>query len=158
MFEAVNSVISNAPLLRAGAERISPATVDLSQLGPVSTPQVPYISLHISVDLDFDKAVLQIRDTDTGDVLSQFPSEETLAARQRRLESQTRAETRAAEVSVSAPLSSPASGQVISIQSAISGAGGSEPSGTPQIVASALNTASQSGNASPRAQAVSIQA
>ncbi|MCB9988723.1 MAG: hypothetical protein H6868_05225 [Rhodospirillales bacterium] len=56
--------------------------------------QAPYVSPYIHVDLNYDKAVLQIRDSDTGDVLNQFPS-------QKRLEALARDAARQASVSPS---------------------------------------------------------
>lgn len=82
MFEAVNSVISNAPLNRAVAEQASSVRTPAPELQRAEAPKAPFVSPYIFVDTNFDKAVLQIRDSDTGDVLRQFPSEETLASRQ----------------------------------------------------------------------------
>lgn len=45
-------------------------------------PLAPYISPYIAVNNDYNKAVLQLRDSETGDVINQFPSEQTLQARQ----------------------------------------------------------------------------
>ncbi len=82
MIEAVNSVLSSAPLLRGNAEQVSSAPsgveLDIDARGAVSVPKAPFISPYISVDLDTDRAVLQIRDSDTGDVVRQFPSEKRL--------------------------------------------------------------------------------
>ena len=91
MLEAVNSVISNAPFLRPNAEQASSARIALDE-ATVSAPQAPYVSPYIHVNNDYNKAVLQIRDSDTGDVLKQFPSEQTLAARQRQAEAQRQIE------------------------------------------------------------------
>lgn len=87
MIEAVNSVIANASLLRGNTEQtdvtrsyaVNPESL---QKAP-STPQAPYISPFIHVDTNYNKAVLLIRDSDTGDVVRQFPSESALEARQR---------------------------------------------------------------------------
>lgn len=84
MIEAVNSVISNATSLRQSAEQVASArslAANPERLQEV--PQAPYISPFVHVDLNFDTAVLQIRDSDTGDVVNQFPSESTLRASQR---------------------------------------------------------------------------
>lgn len=40
----------------------------------------PYVSPYISIDKNHNKAVLQIRDSDTGTVLRQFPTENQLQA------------------------------------------------------------------------------
>lgn len=85
MLEAVNSVLQSAPLVRAQAEQVSTAdsfaaNPDRVQKAP---PKAPYISPYIHFDVNFDEAVLQIRDSSTGDVLRQFPSEPILQNRQR---------------------------------------------------------------------------
>jgi hypothetical protein len=87
MIEAVNSAISNGSVLRVSAEQISSArsfAADAAAVQAVArAPLAPYISPYISIDANFDKAVLQLRDSATGDVINQFPSEQTLQARQR---------------------------------------------------------------------------
>ena len=85
MIEAVNSVLSNAPFTKAVVEQQSVATSfaanpERVQQAPI---QAPYISLYIKVDTKFDKAVLQIRDNDTGDVVRQIPTESQLEAYRR---------------------------------------------------------------------------
>lgn len=85
MLEAVNSVLSNASYTRAAAEQQSvvnsyaanPARVQQAPL------QAPYISLYIKVDNNFDRAILQIRDNQTGDVVRQIPTESQLEAYRR---------------------------------------------------------------------------
>lgn len=87
MIEAVNSTIANAALVRGVAEQSSVGRVQspspAQERREISVPQAPYVSPYIKVDTQFDTAVLQIRDSDTGDVIDQFPRETTLAARQR---------------------------------------------------------------------------
>ena len=74
MIEAVNSVLANASLSRgspvraSNAARVEPQTV-------TQAPQAPYISPYIALDYNTNQAVIQIRDSDTGYVLTQFPSE-----------------------------------------------------------------------------------
>lgn len=83
MIEAVNAVIANAPLLRGNAEQVAVANA-ADQIETVSTaPQAPYISPYIYMDVNLDKAVLQIRDSETGDVLSQFPAKQAYAQQRR---------------------------------------------------------------------------
>lgn len=85
MIEAVNSAIANSVLVRGNVEQgastraSSAATVAASE--PREMVLAPYISPFVYVDNQFNKAVLQIRDSDTGEVQRQFPSEQTLAAR-----------------------------------------------------------------------------
>ncbi len=88
MIEAVNSVIANASLLRGNTEQVDASRAFASNPERVQevvarSPSAPFVSPYISVDVRFDTAVLQIRDSDTGDVVSQFPSESAMAARQR---------------------------------------------------------------------------
>jgi len=84
MLEAVNSVLQTAPLVRAQAEQVS--TTDSFAANPdriqKAAPQAPYISPFIHVDVNYDKAVLLIRDADTGDVLHQYPTESALRNKQ----------------------------------------------------------------------------
>ena len=84
MIEAVNSVVANASVLRASAEALSTArsfTANPERVQEVV--QAPYVSPYISMDINHNKAVLQIRNRDTGDVLKQFPSETALEFRSR---------------------------------------------------------------------------
>ncbi|MGH1378192.1 MAG: hypothetical protein ACRBB3_05155 [Alphaproteobacteria bacterium] len=88
MIEAVSSSLASAQSLRSNvAEGVSSVSVE----GARAAPQAPYISPHISIDLAHNKAVIEIRDSDTGDVQQQFPSESRLAQisqAQARLESE----------------------------------------------------------------------
>lgn len=86
MIEAVNSVLANAPLLRGTAEGQSSAS-------PVATSGVervetPYISPYIKVDISHNKAVIQLRDASTGDVVQQIPSETRLEAQRKTTQNQ----------------------------------------------------------------------
>lgn len=83
MIEAVNSVLANSSLLRGNAEQGGQprANVAALQNSKVEAPVAPYVSPYIQVDLQANKAVVQIRDSNTGDVVRQFPSEATLRAR-----------------------------------------------------------------------------
>ncbi|MCK5285455.1 MAG: hypothetical protein KAJ86_07720 [Alphaproteobacteria bacterium] len=79
MIEAVNSVLSNASLLRGNAEQAAGMrSVDLETQSSVVVLKAPYVSPYISLDLDYDKAVLQIRDSETGKIVCQYPSEKKL--------------------------------------------------------------------------------
>lgn len=89
MIEAVNSVVANASALRAQAEQVSVARSFTAN--PERTQEVvqaPYVSPYISMDVNYNKAVLQIRDGDTGDVLKQFPSDTALEFRSRQIAQQ----------------------------------------------------------------------
>lgn len=81
MIEAVNSVLSNASATRAVVEQ--QATTRSYAANPEKIQEAaktPYVSPYISIDRNYNKAVLQIRDSDTGDVVRQFPTEGQLKA------------------------------------------------------------------------------
>lgn len=87
MIEAVNSVIASSQLVRNGTEQaasVRPNAVSNIAAQPTQAPPIilaPYISPFVYVDNQFNKAVLQIRDSETGEVRRQFPSEQTLRNR-----------------------------------------------------------------------------
>lgn len=88
MIEAVNSAVANAALVRGTTDQAAqarPATaISVPSADAGGGRQVvlaPYVSPFVYVDAQFNKAVLQIRDSDTGEVQRQFPSEQTLQAR-----------------------------------------------------------------------------
>jgi hypothetical protein len=97
MLEAVNSVISNASLVRAQAEQTSSARSLTANPESVQVvPQAPYISPYIKIDVNYDTAVLAMRDRDTGDFLTTIPSDT-------RLEAQARDAARQAEQALARP-------------------------------------------------------
>jgi hypothetical protein len=77
--------LSNAPYTKAVVEQQS--VVNSYAANPERVQQVsqqaPYLSLYIKVDNNFDKAILQIRDNQSGDVLRQIPTESQLEAYRR---------------------------------------------------------------------------
>ena len=88
MIEAVNSAIANASLVRGAAEQLSTARAasassNAQEAPSRPLPQAPFVSPFIFVDVNFDTAVIQIRDSDTGNVVDQFPSQSRLEALQR---------------------------------------------------------------------------
>lgn len=96
MIEAVNSVLSNAPIARAVADQQSVATSFAANPDRVQVvAQAPYISPYIHVDVNFDKAVLQIRDSETGDVVRTIPTEGQMEAYRRAQSTQSLALNRA---------------------------------------------------------------
>lgn len=89
MLEAVNSTLSNAPLVRVTAEQQSTARSLTANPEKVQlASQAPYISPYIQVDVNYDKAVILIRDRDTGDAVRQIPSEPALEAARRQIAAQ----------------------------------------------------------------------
>ena len=83
MIEAVSSTVSNAALVRGQAEQASQARSFAANPDRVQEVPKSGLSLSIGVDLNFDKAILQIRDVETGDVIQQIPTESQLKAFQR---------------------------------------------------------------------------
>ncbi len=85
MIEAVNSTIAAATVSRALPEQaISGRDVAVSPVqAQKAAPTAPYVSPYISVNVDYNKAVLQLRNGETGEVENQFPSENQLRAYQR---------------------------------------------------------------------------
>ena len=86
MIEAVNSAVANASLIRTNGDQSQQAR--LSSIASSSNTEegvelqlAPYVSPFIEMDTNFNKAVLQIRDSSTGEVQRQFPSETTMRAR-----------------------------------------------------------------------------
>lgn len=87
MIEAVNSTVANATTVRGVVGQVDSASIaSVSTVLPASgsdaapnAPQAPFVSPYIAVDLNFNTPVLQIRDTQTGDVKQQFPTEVRMA-------------------------------------------------------------------------------
>lgn len=97
MIEAVNSVLSNAVLARGSAEQQSVARSFAANPERVQeVVQAPYVSPYISMDINYNKAVLQIRNSDNGEVVRQFPSESQLEAYRKAQAAQAAEETLAA--------------------------------------------------------------
>ena len=86
MIEAVTSAISNSTVSRASVEQLSGANSFAADPVAVESvakgPRAPFVSPYVQYDTNFDTAVLQIRDSETGDVLKQFPTEQTLQRRE----------------------------------------------------------------------------
>lgn len=89
MLEAVNSVLSNAPLLRGHTQQQSNAqSTSVNPEKVQVVPQAPYISPYIQMDADYGKAVILLRDSETGDTVQQIPSEPALEAARRQISAQ----------------------------------------------------------------------
>ena len=90
MVEAVNNILQTAPVsaLQANSNagdrnaRADVAAEAIEQAETKQTVQAPFISPAIYVDLNYNTAVLQIRDSDTGDVERTIPSRSALETRQ----------------------------------------------------------------------------
>ena len=92
MVETVETVTLNkSPILRSNAQSntrtvLSAKNTDKNQqaaeeLRVVDKVEIPYISPFVHVDVNYDKAVLQLRDSSSGEVLEQFPSKKVLEER-----------------------------------------------------------------------------
>ena len=82
MIEAVNSSLQNAALLRASAVQSTNADVFSANPAPAQKlARAP--SLSVYVDINYDTAVLQYRNSETRDVIDQIPSETLLQNRAR---------------------------------------------------------------------------
>lgn len=93
MLEAVSSALQTAPSVRGHAEQASTLESFAANPGRVQKVlQAPYISPYVRVDVNFDKAVLELRDSDTGDVVTQIPSMPRLEAIRREVARQQAAE------------------------------------------------------------------
>ena len=81
MIEAVNSVLSNVPASRGPVEQQSTArSLSANPERTQEAARTPFVSPAISIDKQSNRAVIQIRDSDTGDVVRQFPTEGQLKA------------------------------------------------------------------------------
>lgn len=81
MIEAVNSVLSNAATtLRVAEQQSTSRSLSANPNKVQEVAKTPYVSPYISIDRQSNRAILQIRDSDTGDVVRQFPTEGQLKA------------------------------------------------------------------------------
>ncbi len=154
MIEAVNSSVANAQILRGSAEQLSASSVAV-KAAPVAVsevsapPKAPYISPYISVDTKSNKAVLQIRNSDTGEVEQQFPTKSRLAQL-----SQLQAKyenTQKVRISDDAPKNievEASESSIITVQDVTSSAPSNSSLPTPEVAAAALSAGAQSGQAS----------
>ena len=89
MIEAVNSAVAASSVLKGLVPQglqSSPSQAPVQSVemtGAPTGPRAPFVSPMVYMNLDYDKAVLQIRDSETGDVVNQIPSDNRLAAQQR---------------------------------------------------------------------------
>lgn len=85
MIEGVNASIANAPLVRPVVEQAeqvrSSYAANPKQVQQI--PQAPYVSPYVAIDYTYDRAVLQFRDADSGEVVTQIPTDTQLRAYRR---------------------------------------------------------------------------
>lgn len=105
MLEAVNSVLQTAPFVRQQAEQTNAADSFAANPERVqhTPPQAPYVSPYIYVNVNFDKAVIQLRNGETGDVEDQFPSDAALEARARQAAVRAATQQAAAQQDIAVP-------------------------------------------------------
>lgn len=81
MIEAVNSALASAGTIKAEVSTTSAPKSYASNPDRIQeVVPAPYTSTKIRFDTDFDKAVLEFRETETGNVVSQTPSKQQLQA------------------------------------------------------------------------------
>lgn len=91
MVDAINTATANAPALRNIEQQEQSLRIEAPE--PVAEfAQAPFISPVVSIDTRFDTAVLLLRNSESGDVVEQIPSESSLEASQRRQARETAAE------------------------------------------------------------------
>lgn len=84
MIEAVNSIASNATFIKPAVEQQSTAASYAANPQSIQKAALaPYLSLYVKVDVNYNQALLLMRDGDTGDVVRQIPSESQLEAYRR---------------------------------------------------------------------------
>ncbi len=163
MIEAVNSTVANATTVRGVVGQIDSASISTvatvlpasgSNAAP-SAPQAPFMSPYISVDFNFNKPVLQIRDTQTGAVKQQFPTEGQMtqvASSQAQLRASMQGQSSVTHYVDTAP-KAPAlqasqtavqTVDVTTVQDVTATPASNTASSTPQIAVAALSAAAQS--------------
>ncbi len=158
MIEAVNSAVANASLLRTNGDqsqqaRLSSLAASSKSEDGVELQLAPYVSPFIEMDANFNKAVLQIRDSSTGEVTRQFPSETTMRARAAQAEIESQSIKRAESAPVSQTDTSSAEPSVSTIQTPSANvqlsesAAPSTPSAQSQIASAAFAAGALSGAA-----------
>lgn len=91
MIEGVNSAIAASQFTKSlpgqggdALARPEGITQDAAEVASVQGgPRAPFVSPFVHMDVSYNQAVLQIRDSETGDVVRQIPSDNRLAAQQR---------------------------------------------------------------------------
>jgi hypothetical protein len=85
MLDAVTSSAMTAGFAKVETDKVSPVSRSVSDIAPVknTASQAPYYSPYVFVDSNYDKAILAIRDNNTGSVTQQYPSPNQIRAYQR---------------------------------------------------------------------------
>ncbi len=177
MIEAVNSSLASTQVLRRSAEQLGARdassvhdvvpTVPMAPDGAPEPLKAPYVSPYISIDLDSNKAILQIRDSDTGEVEQQFPTKSRLAQLaqlQEKLEStdKTGISDRSGELSSYSVdvIDSNVSGasSIIAVQDVMSSEVSNTSLPSPEVAVAALSAGAQSTLQPPLSAGISVLA
>lgn len=146
MIEAVNSAAANAILSRGSAPQAAASSGSGSPLesldGAPEAPKAPFVSPYISIDPNFDRAVLQIRNGETGEVIRQFPSEGRLQ-QQARDASREQRSPQAPEIVDTQAAQSTSNAEVITVQDVTTNAPSNQPAASPQNAVNALSAGVQ---------------
>lgn len=133
MIEAVNSALANSVATRG--EVVQASSTNSFAANPERIQAVapaPYLTTKVRMDNDFDRAVLEFREAETGDVISQTPTEQQLQAYRKQTTDAT-IEVRDAQSAQQAPQADIAPIQAIE-------SGGSDDVGSGNTGASDTNT------------------
>lgn len=81
MIEAVKSSIAASPALKAGLEQSSSSRNFVAESGKgAPVPAAPFVSPTVRVDVNTKIAILEFKESDTGEVVMQVPSERQISA------------------------------------------------------------------------------
>ena len=81
MLEAVNSVVSNAPLLKAAsAVPVVSKAVESKTADYVKVETAIFSSRNVDLDISSPRPILEIRDSSTGESIQRFPTEGQIRA------------------------------------------------------------------------------
>ncbi|MES2729279.1 MAG: hypothetical protein V4621_04165 [Pseudomonadota bacterium] len=84
MLEAIAMNVANAAYLRVEAQKLSPQPVPVRPMPAVkASVSAPYYSPYVIVDESSSKAILAMRDSATGNITRQFPTDSQIRAYQR---------------------------------------------------------------------------
>lgn len=80
MLEAVNSSLLNSGNLKVASSKAAQQKVEVPEADFSSLKMDPYLSRNVEFQNDLSRAIVQIRDTSTGNTVKQFPTESQIQA------------------------------------------------------------------------------
>lgn len=84
MIDAIAMTVANAAYARVETQKLGVQPAPVRPLPAVkASVAAPYISPYVIVDDGFSKAILAVRDSATGNIMRQYPSESQIKAYQR---------------------------------------------------------------------------